>query len=104
VQLAFDTEHIRTICESSAEAIREFGQDVAYVLMARLADLDAAVSIRDVLLGRPRTHDNGKVEIELTSGYRMTCRANHPKNPMTAADVTDWDKVSRIKIVAISKS
>jgi len=104
VQLAFDTEHIRTICESSAEAIREFGQEVAYVLMARLDDLDSAVSIKDVLLGRPRAHHNGELEIELTGGYRMSCRANHPKNPMTDSNVIDWDKVSRIKIVGISKS
>jgi len=104
VQLAFETQQLRTICESSAEAITEFGQEVAYLLMARLADLDSAVSMRDVLVGQPRTCDSGDLEIELTGGYRMVCRANHPSNPITDSGMIDWDRVSRIRIVDISKS
>ena len=104
LQFAFETRHLRTICEDSAEAIKELGEEVAYALMACLADLDSADSIHDVLLGRPRTQDNGEVEIELTSDYRLLCRANHPTNPTMTSGAIDWNKVSRIKIVRISNS
>src|SRR6059058_3505473 len=52
LQLAFETKHLRTLCESSADAIRELGQELARDLMERLADLDSAVTINDVLLGQ----------------------------------------------------
>jgi hypothetical protein len=104
LQLAFETKHLRTLCESSADAISELGQDVARDLMERLADLDSAVSIKDVLSGQPRPSDDGDLLIELVSGYRLQCRANHPNNPKTATNAIDWAKVSRIKIVGIANS
>lgn len=102
LQFAFETNQLRTLCESSADAIRELGQEVAYALIERLAVLDAAVSIKDVLVGQPRTFENGDLEIELAAGYRLICRANHPNNPRTPAGVVDWDKVARIKVVKIT--
>lgn len=104
LQLAFETKHLRTLCESSADAIRELGQDVARHLMERLADLDSAVTISDVLLGRPRASDRGDLVIDLVCGYRLQCRANHPNNPQTTTGGIDWNKVSRIKIVGITNS
>jgi hypothetical protein len=102
LQLAFETKHLRTLCESSADAIRELGQDVARHLMQRIADLDSAVTINDVLLGQPRASDSGNLVIELVRGYRLQCRANHPNNPITATGAIDWNRVSRIKIVGIT--
>jgi len=104
VQLAFETAHLRTLCESSADAIRELGDEVASALRDRLADLDSAVSIKDILVGRPQAFDTGDLVIELTAAYRLLCRANHPSNPKTTSDVINWEKVSRVKIVDIFKS
>lgn len=104
LQLAFETKHLRTLCESSADAISELGQEVAYSLIDRLADLDAAVSINDVLVGQPQAFDNGELVLELATGYRLLGRANHPNNPKTKHGAIDWEKVSRVKLVDIVKS
>jgi hypothetical protein len=104
LQLAFETKHLRTVCESSADAIREFGQDVAYALIDRLADLDSAVSIKDVQLGQPQAFENGELILDLATSCRLLCCANHPNNPRTTSGAIDWEKVSRVKIVNIVKS
>ena len=104
LQLAFETKYLRTLCERSADAIRDLGQDVARDLMRRLADLDSAVTVNDLLLGQPCASDNGDLVIELVHGYRLECRANHPNNPTTTAGAIDWKKVSRIKIVGVTNS
>src|SRR5437763_9848242 len=77
LQLAFETKHMRTLCESSADAISELGQEVAYALIDRLADVDSAMSIKDVLMGQPQTFDNGELILDLATDYRLLCRANH---------------------------
>jgi hypothetical protein len=104
LQLAFETKHLRTLCESSADAISELGQEVTYALMQRLADISSAVSIKDILLGHPQAFDNGDLVIDLAAGYRLRCCAGHPSNPKTASDVIEWEKVSRIKVVGIANS
>jgi hypothetical protein len=104
LQLAFDTKHLRNLCESSADAITELGQDLARDLMQRLADLDSAVTIKDILLGQPRVSETGDLVIDLMRGYRLQCRANHPNNPKITTGAIDWNKVSRIKIVGITNS
>ena len=104
LQLAFQTKHLRTLCESSADAIGELGQEVTLALTQRLADLSSAVSIKDILLGQPQSFDNGDLIIELVAGYRLLCRAGHPSNPRTASGVIEWEKVSRIRVVGIANS
>ena len=104
MQLAFETTHLRTLCENSADAIRELGHEVASALRDRLADLDSAVSIKDILVGRPQAFDTGALVIELTAACRLLCRANHPNNPKITSGGIDWEKVSRVKIVDIVKS
>lgn len=79
LQLAFETKHLRTLCESSADAISELGHEVAYALIDRLADVDSAVSIKDLLLGQPQAFENGELILDLATNCRLLCRANHPK-------------------------
>lgn len=103
LQLAFETKYLRTLCESSADAIGELGQEVACVLMERLAELDSAVSIDDLLLGHPQAFDDGELILDLAGGYQIHCRANHPKKPITTSGRIDWTRVSRLIVVEILK-
>ena len=83
------------------------GADIAEALKHRLADLRAATSIRDLVVGKPRTLDIGHVNclvIDLCEGNRMVLQANHPENPLTDSGELDWDKVSRIKVIYIGGS
>lgn len=104
MQLAFETRELRTICENEVQAVRELGPEVAQSLKRRLADLDAATSIEDILVGNPRTLDaehSHCMAIDLCNGYFVVFCPNHATNPVTATGVPDWKRTSRIRLLRI---
>lgn len=101
MELAFESKWLRSICESESEAEREFGLTISQVLKRRLADLRAATSTTDLIVGKPRILDNEQMIIELSDGYQVVFRANHPDNPVLESGRIDWQRVSRIKIMCI---
>lgn len=105
LELAFHSKPLRAICESEAEATREFGEAVADVLRHRLADLCAAKSPNDLPVGRPRAlrSDPTKMCLDLCDGYVVTFCANHPNNPNTPSGPPAWENVSRIRILEIAR-
>ena len=94
---------LRTICESEARAQNELGLEVAEALLHRLADLRAATSIHDLLVGRPRVSDTEgeHLVVDLRNGYHIILEANHPNNPVTETGRLDWTRISRIKVLRI---
>lgn len=102
--LSFGTKSIRAVCENEDHARSELGPAVAETLKRRLADLEAATSIKDLLVGNPRilAGSSGKeMTLDLRDGFQIVFSANHPKNPVTEENNLDWDKVIRIKILRI---
>lgn len=102
--LAFDSKSLRDICEKEEYAKQELNPLVAEVLKRRLADLRAASSIKDLLVGQPRTlvDTNHRVMIiDLCNDYKIFFCANHLKNPVDESGQTDWSMVSRVKILQI---
>jgi toxin HigB-1 len=108
LDFAFVSKALRTICEKEEEAIHEFGLSVTTALKHRLADIDAAISIKDLLVGKPRIFEseihNQTMVIDLDDGYQMIFCANHPNNPTMETGEIDWGKVSRIKILRIERN
>jgi hypothetical protein len=99
VELAFDSKSLRDICENEDQAEVELGAGVAEALKHRLADLRAAKSPRDLLVGQPRVVADGKEMIlDLCDGRRMVFKPNHP---MTDTNPPNWDRVNRVKILRI---
>lgn len=106
LELAFDTKALRSLCEDEAIAVDELGNELAEKLKRRVADIRAATSVNDILVGRPcELEDTGGnlFGITLGKGYRMVFSANHIKNPRTATGVVDWSRVSRMKLLRIEK-
>jgi len=106
LQLAFESKLLRTICENESEATRELGATAAGILKHRLADLQAATSVKDLIAGRPRVLKGPDCEymaVDLCDGYRMVFTANHPNNPVTKTNDLDWSRVTRIKILRIER-
>jgi hypothetical protein len=102
LELAFESRELRDICESESEAKRQFGDAVAEILRHRLADLEAATSPKDLLVGRPRLgHDGQVMLLDLCEGHRLVFTANHPSNPTNSTGELDWMDVRRIKILRI---
>ena len=107
MEIASESRHLRTICESQVDAQRELGGRVAKILQRRVADLRAAVSIRDIVAGNRRLLDREThqfVVIDLCDDIHMILQANHVKNPLTAEGKPDWDAVQRVKITQIGSS
>lgn len=106
LELAFDSMPLRTICESEAQAKLELGSTVAEILKHRLADMRAATSVKDLVVGRPRILDDSRGQhmvVDLCDGYWLTFQSNHTNRPIIDADDIDWARVTRIKLLRIER-
>jgi hypothetical protein len=104
LELAFESETLRTICEIEAQAKRELGSAVAETLKHRLADLRAAKSVRDLPVGQPHAlgdRDREEMIIELCDGFGLVFKSNHTQRPSIGGDDIDWTRVTRVKILRI---
>ena len=104
MELAFATKSLREVCESAAKAKLRLGPKVVEKLSRRLADLRAAVSVSDLIAGRPHELEvarQRRIALDLGEGYRMTFCANHAVLPKLKLGKIDWSKVSRVKILRI---
>ena len=104
MELAFESKELRSICEHEATAKTELGAEIAEALRGRLADLRAATSMGDLIVGNPHTVEFGGMNnlvIDLCQGHQIVLKANHPENPVTDSGRLEWAKVSRIKVTHI---
>lgn len=102
MQIAFISKSLRTVCENQADADAAFGAKVAEVLRHRLADLRAAEAMTDLIAGRPQLDDVAEQAVmELCDGYQIIISVNHPTTPKVETGTVNWEKVTRVKIVAI---
>lgn len=107
MQIAFAEKSLRHICESETRAIRELGSEKAKKLMRRLADLRAATTVADLIVGHPRELDGPcprLYAIDLCDGATIILSANHNSNPVFESGCFDWSKVSRVKVLRIENS
>ncbi len=105
MDLAFISEDLRNTCEKDAVARRELGDEVARVLRGRIADLRAATSVRDLVVGKPRCEmgmTKPTIIVDLAKGYELSFCANHVKSRLSEAGEIDWSLITRIKILSVS--
>lgn len=74
----------------------------AKALIARLADIEAANSVADLVAGRPREISANDYALDLDDGYLLVFTGNHHPNPTDQNGLVDWSRVSRIKITSIA--
>jgi toxin HigB-1 len=107
LELSFSTKDIRGVCEDDTKAREQFGEAPTEALLRRLADLRAAESIRDILVGNLRPDQesqDGMVQIlDLEDGWVLTIRPSHKRVPYSDG-VVDWTRVSRVQIVDIHRT
>jgi hypothetical protein len=106
LELAFANKALRNLCESSAKANRELGVGTADKLRRRVADLRAAISVSDLLLGAPKEVDcdgRAQIAVDLNERFQITFCANHNTVPKLESGKIDWSKVSRVKILTVEE-
>jgi hypothetical protein len=103
LELAFSTRALRTLCENEAVATKELGAKRANSLRRRLADLRAAISVKDLLAGHPTQAADSKdnLEIDIGGRARLVFCTNHTVVPRLTSGTVDWSNVSRVKLLRI---
>lgn len=106
MEVAFDSELLRSICEDQAVATKELGAAVAETLQRRLADLRAANAVSDLPTGHPRVsilENDEYLLIDLSDGHVIALQANHRRNPIKNGGELEWERVSRLKVIRIGR-
>lgn len=101
--VAFDDKEIRMLCENEGVAENNLGTSK---LKDRLADIFAASTVRDLLVGSPQETEYNSLpafKVDIDDGLVLYFLPNHVKMPFLQSGQVDWDKVNRVKIVAIKK-
>lgn len=104
MEIAFETRELRDMCENSLAAIRAFGDDVAQKLRARLADLDSAENLSELVTGNLRLmgeSDSPSFALDLASNVQLKFCANHRSQSRLADGSMDLSRISRIRILGI---
>lgn len=104
--IAFETKRLRAICEDETVASKAFGPNVARTLQQRLADLRAADTIDDLIVGDPIISgpDESTLTIAIVPGVRTVWSPNHVNAPRQADGHIAWDRTRRIRLLAIERS
>ena len=107
LELAFETENLRHMCEHEAVALKQLGQLAADALRNRLSDLHTADFIDEVLAGRPRHLSMDGVDcvqFELVDRWTLTVSPDHVPPRNTRDGHSDWSRVRRIKIIRVEQA
>jgi hypothetical protein len=98
--VAFENNELRRICEDEYYATSVFGEEVKFHLLSRLADIEAADCIADILVGKPEEvviRDLSCFKIDVLDDVKIII-AN---NDIYSKPKFDWKTVRRIKILNI---
>jgi proteic killer suppression protein len=104
LHISFQSRHLRSICESESYANAALGVALSAKLIARLFDISAAGNVWELPVGRPESRfQEGEEYIILTldSDVRIGFVCGHKDPPKNADDSTNWEIVSRIKLMFI---
>ena len=90
------------ICENQQRARRVLGAAKAEKLRNRLADLDSAANVAELVVGNPRPvpATPEKITLDLCEGATMVFEANNSPVPSSGKTI-EWQEVSRIKIITV---
>lgn len=104
MKVQHSSNHLRRLCHDSAYAQRRLGPDSARKLRARLADLDAAARLGEIVNGTPhplRGDRAGQFAICLAGGDRLVLVADEEPVRLTDDGACDWPAVEAIRVVFI---
>lgn len=102
MEISFDTQELRKLCEDRYHSEKMLGVNAASVLRQRLADLRAANGVREVILGNPSfglCKGQNRFRLELDRFGLLSFEPNHIKNLAQQGEDIEWEMVSRLKLV-----
>ena len=103
MKIDYREKRLRAICLDSRKADKELGRNVAKKLQRRLADLDAADYVRELVAGNPHPlagDRQGQFALDIGGGNRLVFEPDEPVPYFNDGGI-DWSRVSNIIIVFI---
>ncbi|WP_035988116.1 type II toxin-antitoxin system RelE/ParE family toxin [Leptolyngbya sp. KIOST-1] len=104
MEITFTDEKLRQLCERPQLAQKKLGAPCARKLRTRLADIDAASSVKELIAGRPhplRGDRDGQFAVDLAGGKRLVFKPENEPVPQREDGSIDWAKVTQVCICFI---
>lgn len=101
MEIRFKDKKLRELCEKQAVARKKLGDACARKLHARLADLEAAEAVTDLVVGNPHPlkHDRaGQFALDLAGGCRLVFAPGNDPTPRKPDASIDWSQVTIVCI------
>lgn len=104
MEIEFATLELQNLCETEKIMRKKFGNACAIKLKARIADIQAATYVSELVCGKPhplKYKRLGQFSISISGALRLIFECNNSPIPMTNDSAVDWNKVSSVKIISI---
>lgn len=104
MELAFSRKFLRDLCEDPRNALETFGPSISSSLRRRLADLRAADSVSNLVVGLVKPPVGARRRsfmISLDDIVQIHLCVNHVKCPMLDSGEVDWSRVNRVMITGV---
>ena len=104
MDIDYKTTKLKKLCLSSNEAHKKLGPNSSKKLLTRLADIDAASNISELIAGRPHPYTGDKTglfSLDLHGGDRLLFEPLKKPPPTKDDGGIDWSNVESIFIVFI---
>lgn len=104
MDILFASAALELLCSSEREGKRRWGDRSAKKLRTRLADLQAAAKVTDLVAGRPHPLKGdrlGQFAVDLDGGLRLVFEPANEPVPRDSGGHVTWASVTAICIVFI---
>lgn len=99
--LSFETQRIRSLCESGGAASKAFGPELAAVLRNRLADLRAAETLDELIACEVKASPEAPYHLEISIGNDLKLIFVALSDDLQEVGLEQSHDAVRIKLVAI---
>lgn len=104
MKITFANRELEKLCNRSNYAIRKLGDVGARKLQSRLADIEAANDVTELIAGSPhplKGDREGDFSLRLHGAQRLVFRPEHNPLPRLQDRGIDWQNVTAVQIVEI---
>lgn len=101
MEIRFKSKKLRETCEKQAIARKLLGDTNARKLTTRLADLEAATRVTDLIAGNPHPLSgdrHGQFAMNLAGGWRLVFEPANDPIPRKEDASVDWSQVTVVSI------
>lgn len=101
MEILYKDKNIRELCLNARVALRELGSDNAKKLKIRLAAIESATHVTDLVAGRPHplTGDRlGQFALDLAGGWRLVFSSANDPSPTKSTGGINWAQVTIVCI------